>query len=286
MLCLLYWTRYLLVPKGLLSFTLRLWVQPCSSITEPCKDSMVCSKTFKLGAFTLALWLRDDLSNHHRPPCNPSCQNNVIPKTLSWTMAQRLGHLTGIQVSLLSHPFALPPQSVSSPAGSSWSSSCWSVYRPQPNTRWLAHSSSMSVYAGNQSMHVRTEPHGAKGWTLGKWKPGPEGAAGAWGGALESEDLWWKHQLHMHDEKRWRIVTVSTVWSLWILFLPEVRGHTLHQHKEQNSKAKVCPASQPALVHVRVGITRTWRFYQILFAFFHEKVGSSWTGSMCSQRCT
>lgn len=158
------------------------------------------------GALTLVLWLRDDLSNHCRSPCNPSCLNNLIPKTLSWMMARQLGHLTGIHISLISHLFAL----ISS--GSSWSSSCWSVYRPQPNTRWLAHSSSMSVYAGSQSMHVRTEPHGDKGLGSRETKARAWGSrrcmrrsSRVWGFMMKTTtpQAWWEEE----EEEEWTSVS-------------------------------------------------------------------------------
>lgn len=125
--------------------------------------------------------------------------------------------------------------------GNSCSSSCWSVYRPQPNTRWLAHSSSMSVYTVGQSMHVRTEPKEPMVWAQGKSKQCTGGATGAWCG----ESLWWKYQLLRHYEKR-RRGPVSSVWSPWF--------HTLHQHWEQNSKVKVSRVhlEKPARQHLSI----------------------------------
>lgn len=229
-LCLLYWTRYLFVSKGLLSLTL-------SSNSDyglsygAASQSLVRISGGKplviLGALTLVLWLRDDLSNHCRSPCNPSCLNNLIPKTLSWMMARQLGHLTGIHVSLISHLFAL----ISS--GSSWSSSCWSVYRPQPNTRWLAHSSSMSVYAGNQSMHVRTEPHGDKGLGSRETKARARGSrrcmrrsSRVWGFMMKTAtpQAWWEEE----EEEEW--TSVSSLISVNPLPARSQGSHPTHQH--------------------------------------------------------
>lgn len=92
-------------------------------------------------------------------------------------MAQRLGHLTGIHASLLSPPFALPTDSVSSPAEAAG---------PPLADLFTEHNQTHSDWPTVrlclftlESMHVRTESHGANGWALGKQKPGPEGAAGA-----------------------------------------------------------------------------------------------------------
>lgn len=229
-LCLLYWTRYLFVSKGLLSLTLSSNSDYGLSYGAASQSLVRISggKTLViLGALTLVLWLRDDLSNHCRSPCNPSCLNNLIPKTLSWMMARQLGHLTGIHVSLISHLFAL----ISS--GSSWSSSCWSVYRPQPNTRWLAHSSSMSVYAGNQSMHVRTEPHGDKGLGSRETKARARGSrrcmrrsSRVWGFMMKTAtpQAWWEED----EEEEW--TSVSSLISVNPLPARSQGSHPTHQH--------------------------------------------------------
>lgn len=92
-------------------------------------------------------------------------------------MAQRLGHLTGIHASLLSHPFALPTHSVSSPAGAPGPplADLFTEHNQTPSD-WPTVRLCLFTL---ESMHVRTKPHGAKGRALGKRKPGPEGAAGA-----------------------------------------------------------------------------------------------------------
>lgn len=138
----------------------------------------------------------------NRHPCKPYISSLCL-------------HASGYSVHLMSN-------------GSSWSSSCWSVYRPQLNTQCLAHTLSMSVYVRRvcTSELNHMEP---RGWALEKWKSGSRRAAGAWGGALESKDLRLKLQLCTQNKKRNGSGPVSPVWSLWIPFLPGVRGHTLRQ---------------------------------------------------------
>lgn len=206
-------------------------------------------------------------------------------------MAWQLGHLTGFHISLISRPLALLPQD--SQSHLHWELLflllliCLQTTTKQPVT-------------GPQfiSVCLRCEPEyarqnwatGAKGLGSREARAGLRGAAGAWGGARDSEDSYWKYQLQRHDEKR-RSGPVSYIWCPRFLFLPRVRGHTLDQHWEQNNKVKVAPVhlEKPASQHLSIlsGNHQNMTFYQIaLFAFFHEKVGSPWTGSMCSQFST
>lgn len=93
--------------------------------------------------------------------------NGLVPQkteaTLSCSMARQPGHSTGTSLSLVSLRWTHDSWPLSSPTGAPGPPLAVLFTDSQANTRWLAHSSPMSVYAGNQSTHVRTETHGAKG---------------------------------------------------------------------------------------------------------------------------
>lgn len=90
-------------------------------------------------------------------------------------MALQTGHSTGTSRSLVSHRWTHDSWPLSSPTGAPGPPLAVLFTDSQANTRWLAHSP-MSVYAGNQSTHVRTETHGAKGLGSGETKARTRGS--------------------------------------------------------------------------------------------------------------
>ncbi|CAB1415671.1 unnamed protein product [Pleuronectes platessa] len=89
-------------------------------------------------------------------------------------MARQRRHLPGTRVSLISRPFALPPQdsqSVSSPVGAPVPPHA-DLFTDHNQTADDWPKVRLSVYAVSRSMHVRTEPGEPRGWALGESEQG------------------------------------------------------------------------------------------------------------------
>ena len=89
-------------------------------------------------------------------------------------MARQRRHLPGTRVSLVSRPFALPPQgsqSVSSPVGAPVPPHA-DLFTDHNQTAGDWPKVRLSVYAVSQSMHVRTEPGEPRGWAPGESEQG------------------------------------------------------------------------------------------------------------------